>query len=188
MMERVPDLLTGTELCLVAEVPGAGSRWKQVHFNLDVARRFFSLEPGVNRLISLERISPDGRIVKRTSRHLVIPDSNRNSRIEFSFGDVIDYPPGPGRPLVIVVESGYLTYRYRTLMPGDTGYEAVNNLLSAGPSTGRGLRRRIVTLDELEIYWPDSALRGKILGYRGQLTTLVCCSMAVRVSSASSLA
>lgn len=162
MSDRVPDLLTGTELCLVAEVPGAGNRWKQVHFNLDIARQFFNLEPGMNRSITLERISPAGRILERTSRQLVIPESNRNSRIEFSFGSVTDYPPPPNRPLLVVVEGGYLTYRYRTLLPGDSGYESLLNLLAAGPSIGKGLRRRIVTLDELEAYWPGAALRGGV--------------------------
>lgn len=162
MTEKVPDLLTGTELCLVAEVPGAGSRWKQVHFNMDVARQFFNLEPGMDRSITLERISAAGRVMERTSRELVFPESNRNSRIEFSFGAVTDYPIGSSRPLVVVVESGYLTYRYRTLMPNDPGYDGVINLLAAGPSIGRGVRRRIVTLDELETYWPNAALRGGI--------------------------
>ncbi len=111
MTQRIPDLLTGTELCLVAEVPGAGGRWKQVHFNLDIARQFFNLEPGSDRSITLERISAQGRVVERSSRHLVIPESNRNSRIEFAFGPVTAYPPPPNRPVVIVVEAGYLPTR-----------------------------------------------------------------------------
>lgn len=162
MREQVPDLLTGTELCLVAEVPGAGDRWKQVHFNLDVARQFFSLEPGDDRSITLERISAQGRVIERSSRQLVIPESNRNSRIEFSFGSVTDYPDPPDRPIVVVVEANYLTFRYRTLMPGDAGYEGVKSLLRLGKSIGRGVRRRIVTLNELEDFWPQAHLRGGI--------------------------
>lgn len=162
MTQQVPDLLTGTELCLVAEVPGAGGRWKQVHFNVDIARQFFNLEPGSDRSITLERISVRGRVAERSSRQLVIPESNRNSRIEFSFGPVTEYPPPPSRPVVIVVEAGYLTYRYRTLMPGDGGYQAIQDLLAAGPSIGKGVRRRIVTLDELESCWPQAVLRGGV--------------------------
>lgn len=162
MSDHVPDLLTGTELCLVAEVPGAGNRWKQVHFNLEIARQFFNLEPGMNRSITLERISPAGRVLERSSRQLVIPDSNRNARIEFSFGPVTQYPHQPDRPLLVVVEGGFLRYRYRTLMPGDSGYENVLSVLAAGPAIGRGVRRRIITLDELEVYWPGAALRGGV--------------------------
>lgn len=160
MSAEMPDLLTGTELCLVAEVPGAGSRWKQVHFNVEIARKFFNLEPGSDRSITLEHLSVGGRVISRSSRQLIIPDSNKNSRIEFSFGEVSEYPTPPNRPLVVVVESNYLTYRYRTLMPDSSGYESVVRLLDAGPSIGKGVRRRIVTLDEVELYWPQAALRG----------------------------
>ena len=161
MTGGIPDLLTGTEMCLVAEVPGAGLRWHQVHFNVDIARQFFGLQRGDGRSITLERLSAQGRVVERTSRQLVLPESNGNARIEFSFGGARNYP-AHGRPLVAVVESGYLTYRYRTLMPDETGHDLLSNLLSAGPSIGRGLRRRIVTLDDLEMYWPYSGLRGGV--------------------------
>lgn len=163
MIERVPDLLTGTELCLVGEVPKAGGRFKQVHFNLDIVRQFFNLEPGSHRSITLERISPMGRVEERSSRQLVFPDSNRNARIEFSFGRaLLEYPDPPDRPLIVVVEANPTTYRYRTLMPGDAGYAGVLRLINAGPSVGHGVQRRIVTLDELEAYWPEAALRGGV--------------------------
>lgn len=162
MTQDIPDLLTGTELCLVAEVPGAGGRWQQVHFNIDVVRQFFNLDPGSDRSITLERLSSLGRVSERASRQLIIPESNRNARIEFSFGQAMEYPPPPERPVVIVVEAGYLTYRYRTLMPGDEGHESIQELLASGLSIGRGVRRRIVTLDDLESFWPNAALRGAV--------------------------
>lgn len=163
MTQQIPDLLTGTEMCLLAEVPKAGNRWQQVHFNKDIARRFFNLEPGMDRSITLERISASGQVENRSSRQLVMPDSNRNSRIEFFFGSHLRYPDPPTiRPLVVVVESSHLTYRYRTFMPADSGYDNILDLLMAGPSIGRGVRRRIVTLDELESYWPQTALRGSV--------------------------
>lgn len=163
MAGEIPDLLTGTDMCLVAEVPGqpGGRRWEQVSFNFDIARQFFSLEPGIDRSITLERISDQGRVEQRTRRRLVSSIVNRNARIEFSFGTVTEYPTG-GRVLLIAVESSYLTYRYRTLVPDDSGHEEVVKLLSAGPSIGKGLRRRLVTLDELEQYWPRSGLRGGV--------------------------
>jgi hypothetical protein len=162
MTEQIPDLLTGTEMCLVAEVPKAGDRWRQVHFNKDIVRQFFNLEPGMDRSITIEQISAAGRVAGRKARQLVFPESNRNSRIELFFGPRAEYPLPPHRPLVAVVEAEYLTYRYRTLMPGDAGYESVLRLLTAGPSIGKGVRRRIVTLDELEAYWPQAALRGGV--------------------------
>jgi hypothetical protein len=162
MSQQVPDLLTGTEMCLVAQVPGAGGRWKQVHFNQDVTRQFFNLEPGMDRSITLEKVSPAGRVIERSSRQLVLSPSNGNSKIEFSFGGLRQYPQGGQRPMVVVVEAAYLTYRYRTVMPGDAGYDGLQTLLGAGPSIGRGVSRRIVTLDDLEAYWPQAALRGGV--------------------------
>lgn len=160
--EATPDLLTGTETCLIAEVPAAGGRWQQVHLNKDVARQFFTLEPGGNRSITLERISSSGHVVERSSRALVFPESNRNSRIEFFFGPNLSYPALPDRPLVVVVEAGHLEYRYRTLMPTDEGYGGIQALLADGPSIGKGVRRRLVTLDEVETFWPNSRLRGGV--------------------------
>lgn len=163
MLDQVPDLLIGTEMCLVAEVPGAGGRWQQVHFNKDIARQFFNLSLGDDRSITLEKISATGRVVERTSRRLVFSEhTNKNSKIEFAFGSGVAYPMGSERPLLVVVEAAYLTYRYRTVMPGVAGYPGLQNLLAGGPSIGKGVRRRIVTLDELESYWPEAALRGGV--------------------------
>lgn len=168
MTEYVPDLLTGTEVTLIGWVGKANNsnglpRWQQVHFNQDVARQFFNLEPGDDRSITLEKISADGRVVERVSKKLVFSERNKNPKIEFHFGprDLI-YPPDPSRPLLVVVESAYLTYRYRTLMPGDNGHVGIEHLLLAGPSLGNGLNRRIVTLDEVEAAWPQAALRGAV--------------------------
>lgn len=162
MTYRIPDLLTGTELCLVAEVPGGGNRWQQVHLNLDVTRQFFNLEPNSDKSITLERVSAQGRVIERSSRQLVLSEANKNCKIEFSFAPVTNYPPPPDRPIIVVVEAGYSIYRYRTLLPGETGHSSAKSLLTSGPSIGRGLRRRIVTLDELESYWPQAALRGGV--------------------------
>lgn len=168
MSAQVPDLLTGTEVALIGWVGKANNsngppRWQQVHFNQDVARQFFNLEPGDDRSITLEKISAVGRVVERVSKKLVFSESNKNPKIEFNFGPRdTAYPPDPMRPLLVVVESTYLTYRYRTLMPGETGHDGIEQLLRAGPSLGRGLHRRIVTLDEIEAAWPQASLRGGV--------------------------
>lgn len=155
------DLLTGTEFCLVAEVPAAGPRWQQVHFNIDIARQYFNLSPMATHSITLEKISGSGELIARSSRQLVYPESNRNCRIEFDFGGRHPYP-AEGRPLVVVAEADHLVYRYRTLLPEDYGYEVVNRLLRSRPSIGRGVHRAIFTLDELESAWPAVALRGSV--------------------------
>lgn len=159
---KMPALLTGTEPALVAKVPGAGGRWSQVHFNVQVTRRFFGLTEGSTRSITLERIGSNGTVVARIASRLVMPESNRNSRIEFDFHPLPRYPSKDTKPIVVVIDAGNLTYRYRLLMPGDGGYEPMRNLLAAGPSEGRGVNRRIVTLDEVEGFWPQAMLRGGI--------------------------
>lgn len=157
---QIPGLLTGTETALVAEVPGAGGRWKQVHFNQEVMRRFFHLERDNGKSITLERIAGDGTLQSRMSRQLVFSTANSNSKIEFDFDPLPPYPTGGERPMLVIVEADYLTFRFRLVMPSASGHEGLQDLLSAGSSVGRGLRRRIVTLDDVEAYWPTAALRG----------------------------
>lgn len=156
----VPSLLTGTEPTLVAEIPKAGSRWKQVHFNTDVMRRFFHLESGHDRSITLERISPGGAVRSRNARQLVFSSTNRNSRLEFDFDPIPPYPINGDKPILVAVEATYLTFRYKLVMPDEAGYVPLSSLLAAGQSIGKGARRRIVTLDEVETYWPQVGLRG----------------------------
>lgn len=156
----VPSLLTGTEPSLVAEVPGAGGRWAQVHFNLDVMRRFFHLEPGNPKSITLERIAPDGSIQGRSARQLVFSTENSNAKLEFDFSPLPAYPGSASKPIVVAVEAVYLTFRYKLVMPDAVGYEQLTSLLAAGPSVGKGVRRRLVSLDEVEAFWPQAGLRG----------------------------
>lgn len=162
MTQQMPALLTGTETTLVAEVPGAGSRWSQVHFNIAVTRRFFGLTQGSTRSVTLERIGPTGAVVRRIESGLVFSESNKNSKIEFDFHPLPRYPGPATKPIIVVVDAGNDTYRYRLLMPDDSGYALMRDLLAAGPSEGRGVLRRIVTLDEIESYWPYALLRGAI--------------------------
>lgn len=158
----LPPLLIGTSWCFVGEVPSGGSRFGQVHFNVEVSKKFFNLEPGEKRPVTLEKISPSGRVEERSNRSLVFSKVNRNAKIEFNFGVHSEYPDSSDRPLLVVVEADPgQTYRYRTLWPGDDGYAEVRDLVYAGSRVGRGVRRRIVTLDDLEEYWPQSALRGR---------------------------
>jgi len=97
MTERLPDLLTGTELSLVAEVGKAENRngpprWQQVHFNKDVARQFFRLQPGDDRSITLEKLSAAGKVIERVSKKLVFSERNIDDT-------GAEHGPGGGRRL-----------------------------------------------------------------------------------------
>jgi hypothetical protein len=157
----VPSRLAGNEPALVAEVPSAGDRWKQVHFNIEVMRRFFHLGQNNANSVTLERIGPAGTLLGRTSRQLVFSTANSNSKLEFGFDSGATYPTDGLKPILVIVEASYLTFRYRSVMPGDPGYTALAALLAAGPSVGRGAARRIVTLDDVEAFWPQVGLRGQ---------------------------
>jgi hypothetical protein len=153
-------LLTGTEPVLVAQVPKAGGRWHQVHFNMDVGRRFFRVEEGEDKTVLIERISAAGDILGSDTRRLVL-GINRNYRLEFDFSPDEVYPDD-SRPLLVIVEVGLRRFRYVTLMPGQPGHEEMLRITEVLESIGGGLPRVITMLDEIELRWPACPLRGAI--------------------------
>jgi len=152
--------LSGAELVLIAQVPKAGGRWHQVHFNTDVGRQFFRLNEGEERTVSMERVDAQGQVGPPVTRGLVFSHTNRNYRIEFDFDPVTAYP-NEDRPLVLVLELSLRRFRYLLLMPGDPGHEAMRLLNDSEDSIGKGVRRVVTTLDEVELRWPGCPLRGR---------------------------
>jgi hypothetical protein len=150
-------LLTGTESVLLAQVPKAGNRWEQVHFNMDVGRLFFRVEEGEKKSVKLERVGSESQLLGVSTRSLVL-GPNRNYRIEFDFNPQSSYPDS-SRPLLVVVEVGLRRFRYVTLMPDEPGHEQMMRMSRELKRVGRGLPRGITTLDEVELRWPDCPLR-----------------------------
>lgn len=148
--------LTGAELVLVAQVPGAGDRWHQVHFNAALVEQFFRLGPG-HMAVRLQRVDSDGTSREPEDRTLVFSQRNKNYKIEFDF-PVTEYPEA-GPPLLLILEVAVRVYRYQLLLPGQEGYEEMTALNLSEPSVGRGLRRILTTLDEVELRWPRCKLR-----------------------------
>jgi hypothetical protein len=151
--------LTGTEYVMVAQVPKAGGRWHQVHFNVAVGKEFFRVTVGETHTLRLEWIDHAGKARSQMTRPLVFSHKNRNYRVEFDF-DVEDYPAA-NRPLLLILELGLRRFRYLLLMPGDVGYDGMNELNERLPSVGKGVRRVITNLDEVELAWPSCPLRGQ---------------------------
>ena len=150
--------LTGTEYVMVAQVPKAGGRWHQVHFNVDVGKEFFRVSVGETHTLRLQWIDRTGKPLSQVTRPLVFSHTNRNYRVEFDF-DVEDYPT-TDRPLLLIVELGLRRFRYLLLMPDDVGYDEMKELNERMPSVGKGVRRVITNLDEVELAWPSCPLRG----------------------------
>jgi hypothetical protein len=164
-MDSLEQPLDGSESVLVAQVPKAGGRWHQVHFNRDVMWEFFRLSRGDTRRVTLERVDSQGLLHEPVPRRLVLSETNLNPKIEFDFGAVREYP-ADGVPLLLVLELDLRTFRYQALMPGDPGYDAMLQLNHELPSIGRGLSRGKTTLDEVELRWPGCKLRApKKIGF-----------------------
>lgn len=150
--------LTGAEYVLIAQVPKAGERWHQIHFNIDVGKEFFRVAVGETHAMEFEWIDQSGASRAHMTRPLVFSSSNRNYRVEFDI-DPDEYP-STGRPLLLILEVGLRRFRYMLLMPDDDGYDEMNRLNEKLPSIGRGVRRVITNLDEVELAWPACPLRG----------------------------
>jgi hypothetical protein len=150
-------MLTGAELVLVAGVPRAGDRWQQVHFNQRVAEEFFWLKIGDTKQVLLERVDDAGYAAGRVKRPLVYSEVNKNCKVEFDFPGK-SYP-AVGYPLLIIVELARRSFRYRSVFPGDSGYDEMEQLNRELPSVGRGHPRVVTTLDEVELRWPGAHLR-----------------------------
>lgn len=152
-------LLSGRELVLVAQVPKAGGRWKQVHFNREVIARFFGLGRGKHSM-SFQHVDQLGQDAGTAIRTLVLSLTNLNRKIEFSFGKTSDYP-AEGPPLLVILEldAERRHYRYQVLLPGEPGYTEMRDTTESLPSVGQGHPRVITTLDEVELRWPGCRLR-----------------------------
>lgn len=159
-MTETDTPLSGSELVLVAQIPRAGGRWRQVHFNVDIGRQFFRQAPRQQRRpADFERVDPAGTRHGSLSRPVVFSERNRNYKIEFDFGDQREYPED-GIPLLVVLELEVgRTYRYLLLVPGQPGYDEMWQLNQSQRAIGAGHRRVITTLDEVELRWPESPLR-----------------------------
>lgn len=143
---------------LVAQVPGAGRRWHQVHFNADIIREFYRARPDSSHRVSLSQVLPNGDVMPEENRPIVFSHANRNYKIEIGGRREMAYPEGPNPPILIVGELWVRAFRYILLMPGEDGYSEMSGILAAHESIGRGLRRVIVPYREIKTAWADTPL------------------------------
>jgi len=129
--------------------------------NRAVAEEFFQLRVGEKRTASFERVDYDGFLAGTVSRPLVYSERNKNCKIEFDFSPIRNYP-SEGPPLLLVLALGVRTFRYRALFPSQAGYPEMRMLNDDGDARGRGARRVITTLDEVELRWAAAKLRSPL--------------------------
>lgn len=145
--------LEGNQRMLVAEVPRAGGRWNQVHFNREAVRDYFRAAPNSSDRVFLYEVRPDGSLGAVEARRVVYSATNVNHKIEFGahHGDAY---PSAGPPILVLREIGTRMHRYVMLFPGEAGYNEMTSLLGSTPSIGRGAQRIIVTASIVEAAWP----------------------------------
>ncbi|MYB37239.1 MAG: hypothetical protein F4Y26_07625 [Gammaproteobacteria bacterium] len=154
-----PTPAPGFGRILLAQVPRAGDRWAQVHFNADVINTYFRLHRADSERVFLRRALPNGTRGSIEARPCVYSEgSNRNYKIEIGAASGIPYPPDNRRPLLVFYEHQLRTYDYLLLMPDDDGYDRLLNLCNNLPSLGRGLPRHITDTATLARSWPNCPL------------------------------
>lgn len=149
---------TGFDRILVAQVPRAGGRWAQVHFNAQVIQDYFRLNRLETERVYLTRIDANAERKDLEVRPCVYSaGSNRNYKIEIGAAKNCAYPDD-GRPLLIFRELRLRCYDYMILLPGEHGYGAVLDLTNRLPSPGGGLPRPITDMASLAGAWPECPL------------------------------
>ncbi len=152
LADILPDTHSPARM-LVAEVPKAGGRWNQIHFNVDVSEGFFRAEPDSNQRVFLRRLQGID-VVLEPPRPVVLSHTNLNRKIEFAAHHGEPYPAA-GRPILVIRELGLRQFVYLMLLPGEAGHTEMSALLAANPSVGKGLRRFITDRATVQTAWPE---------------------------------
>ena len=142
---------------LIAQVPKAGGRWAQVHFNADVVRNYFRITDLQTHRVFLTHVTTNGGQSVVEVRPCVFSETNRNHKIEISAARGQEYPDG-GPPLLVFREHELRTFDYILLMPDENGYDPLIKLTEILPSIGKGKRRVITDMNALANSWADCPL------------------------------
>ena len=155
--ENAEPSVGGTGRFLVAQVPKAGERWHQIHFNRDVIEQFFCVRLGTAQRVFLVECRHDGTLAEQEVRPCVYSEANKNPKIEIASHHGERYPDGKP-PIAIYRELQVRSFAYMLLMPGDRGYDEMFALTEDRPTVGRGVRRVIVGTLDIRHVWPESPL------------------------------
>ena len=161
---RIPRLVPGgagedpvrVDRILIAQIPRAGNRWSQVHFNGEVVRRYFRITDLDVQRVYLTRVMPDGERSEVEARQCLLSDTNRNHRIEFAAASGLPYPAAA--PVLVLRERQVRVFDYMLVLPGADAYDRLIALTNDLPTVGPGVRRVFTELDVLEQAWPECPL------------------------------
>ena len=142
----------GTDRFLIAQIPRAGARWRQIHFNADVIEQFFRVRPDSVQRVYLVECRQDGSFAEQEVRPCVYSRANMNYKIEIASHRGEPYP-NTGRPVAVYRELQARSFAYMLLMPGDPGHEEMYTLTERLPSIGRGRPRAIANDTDIRNSW-----------------------------------
>lgn len=147
---------------LVAEVPRAKGRWKQINFNKASFQKYFGATPGGaggTYRILLKSVDKDGTLGITENRPSVSVASH-NWRFEISAANGLDYPSGNNRPYVIFSEVSTRSFLYELIMPDDSRYAEVDDYVNTWKGRNRvnGIARIITDVNDIKPSTPNLGL------------------------------
>jgi hypothetical protein len=142
---------------LVAEIPNAGTRWRQANFDKNTFESFFGLMIGdKTHGVKLQHISANGSLENIETRQGVSVKSH-NYRLELGAASG-DYPTA-APPIVVFIKVDSDVFRYRLLMPDDPEFPTISSFLKANWNGPSNRKMRIITdTNQLRADWPQSPL------------------------------
>lgn len=151
-----------TDRVLVAEVPKASARWKQINFDKTSFQDFFGATAGGvagTYRILLKNVDLAGTLGVTETRPSVSVASH-NWRFEIAAASGMPYPTGSNRPYVIFSEVSTRSFIYELILPGDPRYPEVDNFVNAWKKMNgvTGIARIITTVGEIKTSTPSLGL------------------------------
>ncbi|MBP3490030.1 MAG: hypothetical protein J6K53_16805 [Roseburia sp.] len=154
--------VSATDRILVAEVPKASTRWKQVNFDKASFENYFGATPGGasgTYRILLKNVDAAGKLDATETRPSVSVASH-NWRFEINAASGLPYPTGGDRPYVIFSEASTRSFIYELIMPGDSRYPEVDKYVKSWKSAQgvTGIARIITDVNGIKPSTPTLGL------------------------------
>ena len=154
--------VTLTDRVLIAEVPKASARWKQINFDKASFQNYFGATPGGaggTYRILLKNVDSAG-VLGTTEPRPSVSVASHNWRFEISAARGIPYPAGVNRPYVVFSEASTRSFLYELVMPGDPRYVEVDNYVNAWKRVNgvTGIARIITDVNSLQPTTPSLGL------------------------------
>ena len=151
-----------TDRVLVAEVPKASARWKQINFDKASFQNFFGATAGGvagTYRILLKNVDSTG-VLGATETRPSVSVASHNWRFEIAAASGLPYPTGGNRPYVIFSEASTRSFIYELVMPGDPRYPEVDNLVNTWKSASgvTGIARFITNVNRIKVSTPSLGL------------------------------